>query len=148
MCTISGIARWKPGRDSLVPRGRPDPCALTLLLKAPGPSGRLLGLLRLPVNFGLPRAILPPMGFSPSSAVRFGWETFKKRPWFFAGAFVLILIAQSVVEGLSRLIYAPLGGAEADHALLGGIVSLALSTLFSMGVTALSLAAHDTPDTV
>lgn len=105
-------------------------------------------MLRVPVNFALPRAILPPMGFSPSSAVRFGWETFKKRPWFFAGAFVLILIAQSVVEGLSRLIDAPFGGAEADHAFLGGIVSLALSTLISMGVTAFALAAHDTPDTV
>ena len=42
------------------------------------------------------------MGFSPSSALRFGWETFKKRPWLFVGAFVLVALAQVVVEGLSR----------------------------------------------
>ena len=60
----------------------------------------------------LPRAILPPMGFSASSALRFGWETFKKRPWFFVGAFLLVAIAQAVVEGLSRAVDAPFGGAE------------------------------------
>ena len=88
------------------------------------------------------------MGFSASSALRFGWETFKKRPWFFIGAFVLIAIAQAVVEGLSRAIDAPFGGAEEDHTFLGGLVSLALSTLISMGITAFALAAHDNPDTV
>jgi len=88
------------------------------------------------------------MGFSPSSALRFGWETFKKRPWLFVGAFVLVALAQVVVEGLSRAVDAPFGGAESDHAFLGGLVSLALSTLISMGVTAFGLAAHDNPDTV
>src|SRR5262245_8498413 len=105
-------------------------------------------MLRLPVNFGLPRAILPPMGFSPSSALRFGWETFKKRPWFFVGAFVLIAIAQGVTEGLSRAVDAPFGGSESDYAFLGALLSLALSTLISMGITAFGLAAHDNPETV
>ena len=88
------------------------------------------------------------MGFSASSALRFGWETFKKRPWLFVGAFVLVAIAQAVVEGLSRAVDAPFGGADADHAFLGGLVSLALGTLISMGVTAFGLAAHDNPETV
>src|SRR5262245_52187792 len=88
------------------------------------------------------------MGFSPSSALRFGWETFKKRPWLFVGAFVLIAVAQSVTEGLSRAVDAPFGGSESDYAFLGALVSLALSTLISMGVTAFGLAAHDNPETV
>jgi hypothetical protein len=88
------------------------------------------------------------MGFSPSSALRFGWETFKKRPWLFIGAFVLIAIAQVVTEGLSRAIDAPFGGAESDYAFLGALVSLALNTLISMGVTNFGLAAHDNPETV
>jgi hypothetical protein len=88
------------------------------------------------------------MGFSPSSALRFGWETFKKRPWFFVGAFVLVAIAQVVVEGISRAVDAPFGGTESDHAFLGALVSLALSTLISMGVTAFGLAAHDRPESV
>jgi hypothetical protein len=88
------------------------------------------------------------MGFSPSSALRFGWETFKKRPWFFVGAFVLVALAQVVVEGLSRAVDAPFGGAESDYAFLGALVSLALNTLITMGVTAFGLAAHDNPETV
>jgi hypothetical protein len=88
------------------------------------------------------------MGFSPSSALRFGWETFKKRPWLFVGAFVLVAIAQSVTEGLSRAVDAPFGGSESDYAFLGALLSLALNTLISMGVTAFGLAAHDNPETV
>jgi hypothetical protein len=88
------------------------------------------------------------MGFSPSSALRFGWETFKKRPWLFVGAFVLIAIAQGVTEGLSRAVDAPFGGSESDYAFLGALVSLALNTLISMGITAFGLAGHDNPETV
>ena len=87
------------------------------------------------------------MGFSPSSALRFGWETFKKRPWLFVGAFVLVGLAQVVVESLSRAVDAPFGGAEGDYAFLGALISLACNTLISMGVTAFGLAAHDNPET-
>jgi hypothetical protein len=88
------------------------------------------------------------MGFSASSALRFGWETFKKRPWLFVGAFVLIAIAQVVVEGFSRAIDALFVGGAEDLAFLGSLAALALSTLISMGVTAFGLAAHDNPDRV
>jgi uncharacterized membrane protein len=30
------------------------------------------------------------MGFSVRSAIQFGWETFKKRPWFFIGATAIL----------------------------------------------------------
>jgi hypothetical protein len=88
------------------------------------------------------------MEFSITSALRFGWETFKKRPWFFAGASLLVVLAEIVIEGISRAIDAPFGGAESDQAFLGSLTSLALSTLVSMGITAFGLAAHDHPETV
>ena len=88
------------------------------------------------------------MGFSIDSALRFGWETFKSRPWLFVGAFLLIVIAQGVVEGLGRGSDRLFTGSGEDFAILGSLVYLALSTLVSMGVTAFALAAHDNPDTV
>ncbi|MET0380624.1 MAG: hypothetical protein ABWZ94_01835 [Methyloceanibacter sp.] len=57
-------------------------------------------------------------------------------------------LAQVVVEGLSRAVDAPFGGTESDHAFLGALLTLALNTLISMGVTAFGLAAHDNPETV
>jgi uncharacterized membrane protein len=88
------------------------------------------------------------MGFSVTSAIRFGWETFKKRPWFFISAFLLIVIAQALVEGFSRALDHLSGGSVEELAFFDSLVSLALSTLISMGVTAFALAAHDNPDTV
>ncbi len=41
------------------------------------------------------------MEFTVGSAIRFGWETFKKRPWFFVGATVVILFAYVVVGAIS-----------------------------------------------
>lgn len=88
------------------------------------------------------------MGFSIGSALRFGWETFKRRPWLFVGAFLLIVIAQGVVEGAGRGSDRLFTGSGEDFAILGSLVYLALSALVSMGVTAFALAAHDNPDTV
>ncbi|HEX5930162.1 MAG TPA: hypothetical protein VFY74_00190 [Methyloceanibacter sp.] len=88
------------------------------------------------------------MGFSVRSALRFGWETFKKRPWFFVLAMLLIVIAQGLVQGIGRASDASLAGAAEELGFLASLVHLALSTLVSMGVTAFALAAHDNPDTV
>ena len=88
------------------------------------------------------------MGFSASSALRFGWESFKRRPWLFIGAFVLIAIAQAVVEDFGRATDTVVVGAAKHRSFLHGLVSLALGTLISMGVTAFALAAHDNPETV
>ena len=92
------------------------------------------------------------MGFSIKSTLRFAWETFKKRPWIFVGATLLLSVAQIVVEGLAQgfdslsadLATAPLTAV----ALIGLVVYYGLSTLISMGMTAFFLAAHDDPGTV
>src|SRR5680860_1395550 len=88
------------------------------------------------------------MQFSAGSAIRFGWETFKKRPWFFVGATVVILIAYGVIGGATSGIDAAIGATPEDPSLVGGLLNLVLSTFVGMGVTAFYLAAHDNPETV
>jgi uncharacterized membrane protein len=88
------------------------------------------------------------MEFSVGSAVRYGWETFKKRPWFFVGASVVIFVAYMIAGGISSGIDAVVGATPEDPSLIGGVVNFALSTLIGMGVVAFYLAAHDNPETV
>jgi uncharacterized membrane protein len=88
------------------------------------------------------------MSFTAGSAIRFGWETFKKRPWFFVGATVVIVFAYGVVGAVSNGIDSALGSSAEDVSVIGSLVNLALSTFVGMGVTAFFLAAHDNPETV
>ena len=88
------------------------------------------------------------MDFTVGSALNFGWETFKQRPWFFIGASVVIVIAYLVVGGVSTGINAALGGSSEEPTLIGSAVNFGLSTLVGMGAIAFYLAAHDNPDTV
>lgn len=88
------------------------------------------------------------MDFTVGSALNFGWETFKQRPWFFIGASVVIVIAYLVVGGVSTGIDAALGGSSEEPTLIGSSVNFGLSTLVGMGAIAFYLAAHDNPDTV
>jgi uncharacterized membrane protein len=88
------------------------------------------------------------MEFTAGSAIRFGWETFKKRPWFFVGATIVILFAYGVVGAITNGIDAAVGGSPDEPSLIGGLINLALSTFVGMGVMAFFLAAHDNPETV
>jgi len=88
------------------------------------------------------------MKFSPGDAIRFGWETFKKRPWFFVGAMVILVIAQIAAEAVSTGFDAVTGGDSENPSILGSLVSYGLGILISMGMTAFFLAAHDDPEGV
>jgi len=88
------------------------------------------------------------MGFTVGSAIRFGWETFKTRPWFFVGATIVIMLAYGVVGGISSGIDAALGATPEDPSIIGSLINLVLSTFVGMGVTAFYLAAHDNPEAV
>ncbi|MBC8012921.1 MAG: hypothetical protein H7X74_02375 [Methyloceanibacter sp.] len=88
------------------------------------------------------------MEFSTGSALRFGWETFKKRPWFFVGSTFVILLASAFCEALTSGIDAVLTGSTEEPSIIGTVINFALGTLISMGATAFYLAAHDNPDTV
>lgn len=87
------------------------------------------------------------MQFSSGEAIRFGWETFKRRPWFFVGSTVLILLASAICDGFTSGIDAALTGSANEPSIIGTVINLALGTLVSMGATAFYLAAHDNPDT-
>ena len=88
------------------------------------------------------------MEFSIGSAIRFGWETFNKRPWFFVGASVVIALAYLVVGSISVGIDASLTGSLDETTAAGAVVDWIPSTLISMGVAAFYLKAHDTTDAV
>lgn len=88
------------------------------------------------------------MEFSIGSAIRFGWDTFKKRPWFFVGASVVIALAYLVVGSISVGIDASLTGSLDETTVAGAVVDWILSTLVSMGVVAFYLKAHDNPNAV
>jgi uncharacterized membrane protein len=83
------------------------------------------------------------MGFSAGAAIRYGWETFKQRPWLFVGSTIIILLASAVSEGISSAVDAAITGSVEEPSILGAVVNLALGTLISMGATAFYLVAHD-----
>jgi len=76
--------------------------------------------------------------FSTGAALRFGWETFKKRSWFLVGATLLALVLMWVTGAVQdgHKGYDALG-------LLAFLASLGLSTLVDMGLTSFTLRAHD-----
>jgi hypothetical protein len=88
------------------------------------------------------------MDFSTGSALRFGWETFKKRPWFFIGSTVVILLASGLINAFTTAIDGAMGGSVEEPSIVGIVINLGLGTLLSMGATAFYLAAHDNPETV
>jgi len=96
------------------------------------------------------------MRFDGKSTLRFGWETFKRRPWIFVGATAIVGAAWVGVEllaaALAVAIDITLSGAQDQPTILGSIldniISLPLGVIIAMGWTAFFLAAHDNPDTV
>jgi uncharacterized membrane protein len=88
------------------------------------------------------------MEFSIESCLRFGWETFKRRPWFFVGSGLLIALAYVIAGSISGGIDWALSGSPDQPTTIGYLVELILSTLISMGVAAFYLNAHDNPETV
>jgi len=88
------------------------------------------------------------MGFSTGEVIRFGWETFKRRPWFFVGATLLILLASGLVNAFASGIDAMVTGSAENLSIPGAVINLALGTLVNMGAVAFYIAAHDNPDTV
>ena len=92
--------------------------------------------------------MVPTMEFSTESALRFGWETFKKRPWLFIGSTVVIMLASVLVDGFTSGLDAAITGSANEPSIVGVLINLALGTLIGMGATAFYLVAHDHPDTV
>lgn len=70
------------------------------------------------------------------ACLRYGWETFKKRPWFVVGTGLLVFF-------LNFLIPAPQDGQPLPTLLTLFGISFILGTFLQLGVTNLSLRLHD-----
>lgn len=75
--------------------------------------------------------------------IRFGWETFKKRTWFFVGVTFLIAVLSGVSSGIASAF-----GHQGIAQGLGGVINLILGTFIAMGMTAFFLKGHDMPESV
>lgn len=82
---------------------------------------------------------------SVKECLSFGWRTFKVRPWFFIGSSAVLFLAGMIAHMPETL-------TKSDDAkftmiaLIGFLISAALSILISMGRTAFYLKAHDATD--
>lgn len=79
--------------------------------------------------------------FSASAMISAGWETFKKRGWFFVGAFLLALVVETILSQA----FNELGKAGVALGILGTVASLAIGILYSMGITNFALKAAENP---
>lgn len=80
--------------------------------------------------------------------IRFGWETFKKRPWFFIGAFLIVMIISGIASQLTGALNneTPIDTSRLIVGVISVIVGLAISMLIKMGNINFLLTAHDAPE--
>src|SRR3990167_6267091 len=84
---------------------------------------------------------------SVGSFINFGWETFKKRPWFLIGATIVYVVASWYISFVSSFV----GGFLAVFlgsgiaGLSSFVVSTALGMLIAMGWLAFLIKVHDDP---
>jgi uncharacterized membrane protein len=77
--------------------------------------------------------------FTAGACVRFGWDTFKKRPWFFIGATLLYFVVVVVVVSLLNEVVAQ----GSILGFIGTLARLAFQILISMSAISFALKAHD-----
>ncbi len=85
--------------------------------------------------------------FSPSAMIRFGWETFKKRPWFFVGVFLVVGILSS---GMNFQMDANTSYTPGIIVLfvIAAIIMTIIQTLAKMGSTQLVLKAQENTESL
>ncbi len=84
--------------------------------------------------------------FTVGEAIRFGWETFKKRPWFFVGIYAFIGVVTSGFQmsfGADENTQLTITGTFILTAIVLGVIAAVIQTLVKMGETNILLRAHD-----
>ena len=74
--------------------------------------------------------------FSIEEAFRFGWDTFKKDPWFFVGVTAALTIFSVIVNALT-------GNGYGIMAFIGFLIGLAASTVVTIAFARLALSAQE-----
>ena len=77
--------------------------------------------------------------FSISEAVRFGWATFKKRPWFFIGACVGLVAINLLINGIFGKLGVPF---------LAFVVQIVMNTFLTIAYVKLALGGASSPETL
>lgn len=75
-------------------------------------------------------------------SIRFGWETFKKRPWLFIGAVVIVVVLSGLLSALTP------DGSSGVSGLVLGLAVVALNMLIEMGLVSFALKAHGNVESV
>ncbi len=81
--------------------------------------------------------------FSIREALVFGWETFKKRPWFFMGVFLFVFILSNIGSSASN----PAQSMGVMVALTT-LASLVVGLVLEMGLLNIALKSHDSPESL
>ena len=81
------------------------------------------------------------MNFSATDCVRQAWRIFRKRWWFLVGVTVLTMVLSWLIVWVAG----KFGGRDLGG-FVGAILNIGLSTLLSMGFTAVVIHAHDAID--
>jgi uncharacterized membrane protein len=77
---------------------------------------------------------------SVGESIRFGWETFKKRPLLIIGAFVIAML----VSGITSSLLDPAEGAPVTvSVIVMSLISAVIGLLVEIGLVTFSLRAHD-----
>src|SRR5262249_3832645 len=89
-----------------------------------------------------------PAHLSVGSFIKFGWETFKKRPWFFIFSFLVFWLASFVVNFLGGFVQGIVDGNASSGLghLIAIFISYAGAIFVSIGLLTFFLKAHDTPE--
>jgi len=74
--------------------------------------------------------------FSIGDTIKFGWETFKKRPWILIGAMLVVVLIQIALQMVASIPF------------LGAIVGIVVGVYVGMGLARFTLNAHDNVENV
>lgn len=87
------------------------------------------------------------MEFRAGDMIRFGWETFKKRPWFLIGAFLAATVGYGIVSGAVNSVLVALIGKSGISAILESAVRFVFQMFLGIGMIRFFLHAHDDVNT-
>jgi uncharacterized membrane protein len=83
--------------------------------------------------------------------IKFGWETFKRRPWILIGAFALIVLISAIPGILTphpEVVQGQPPPPPTPFAIVMGLVSVVVNLFVGLGLTNFALRAHDNIDGV